>query len=104
MESIIIYPPEGGEDDALLQRLLGLHLARDVGEAAALARLYHLAHHNLERDLLADLKRYQLRVFTFMYLLLSEGFLLFEMLVLQGMEFLLVLEMLWDSELDMHLL
>ena len=39
-----------------------------------------------------------------MYLLLSEGFLLFEMLVLQGMEFLLVLEKLWDSELDMHLL
>ena len=47
MESIMC-PPEGGEDDALLQRLLGLHLARDVGEAAALARLYHLAHHDLQ--------------------------------------------------------
>ena len=43
--------PEGGEDDALLQRLLGLHLARDVGEAAALARLYHLAHHNLREHI-----------------------------------------------------
>ena len=44
-----MHPPEGGEDDALLQRLLGLHLARDVGEAAALARLYHLAHNNLRQ-------------------------------------------------------
>ena len=44
-----MWPPEGGEDDALLQRLLGLHLARDVGEAAALARLYHLAHHDLRQ-------------------------------------------------------
>ena len=91
-------PPEGGEDDALLQRLLGLHLARDVGEAAALARLYHLAHHNLRGNTIMSCQGLLSHLPTFMNL--EESWPAFLLYTEEGMELVLGRGGATVSELD----
>ena len=95
-----MWPPEGGEDDALLQRLLGLHLARDVGEAAALARLYHLAHHDLRENIIMSVSNIISFHLTFMNL--EESWPAFLLYTEEGMELVLGRGGTTVSELDRH--